>query len=235
MRLNLHNEKNLNKKEEKKQSLFSDRERTNMLKKHEQQTIMFLVQRIPKWMNSDMLTLIGFLGSVIVFLAFVCAAYCNITFLLFGVLGFAVSWFGDSLDGRLAYYRHLERKNYGFALDIIIDWLGIILIGLGFSIYMDGIYKYLGFGFVVFYGWEMIISLIRYKLSGKYSIDSGIFGPTEVRIIISLILIIEVLIPDSIIYFSIIATGALFISGIIDTKKLLKLGDEADISEKSTR
>lgn len=96
---------------------------------------------------------------------------------------------------------------------------------------MNGIYKYLGFGFVVFYGWEMIISLIRYK-PGKYLIDSGIFGPTEVRIIISLILIIEVLIPDSIIYFSIIATGALFISGIIDTKKLLKLGDEADISEK---
>lgn len=74
--------KNSNKQEEKKQSLFSDRERTNILKKREQQTIMFLVQRIPKWMNSDMLILIGFLGSVIVFLAFVCAAYCNITFLL---------------------------------------------------------------------------------------------------------------------------------------------------------
>jgi hypothetical protein len=67
------------------------------------------------------------------------------------------------------------------------------------------------------YGWEIIIALMRYKITGNYSIDSGIFGPTEVRIIISAILVGEVLIPDSIIYSVAMICIVLLVSDIIDT------------------
>jgi len=217
-----------------KKLITNDRERTNILRKWEQQAIAFFVQIIPGWISSNNLTFIGFLGNVLIFVSFVLATYLSVEFLLLGVLGFAISWFGDSLDGRLAYYRHLERKNYGFALDITVDWLGIIMIGLGFMVYMEEPFRVIGFCFVVFYGWEMLTTLIRYKLTGKYSIDSGLLGPTEVRIIISLILILEVFVNGSIIYISILATTFLFITNIIDTKKVLKLSDEADLSEKTT-
>ena len=100
--------------------ISGDRDRTNILKKWEQQAIAFLVQIIPGWVTSDMLTFTGFLGSVLVFVSFVLARFLAPEYMLLGVLGFAISWFGDSLDGRLAYYRHLERKNYGFALDMTI-------------------------------------------------------------------------------------------------------------------
>ncbi|MBV5343033.1 CDP-alcohol phosphatidyltransferase, partial [bacterium] len=82
-------------------------------------------------------------------------------------------------------------KWYGYALDITVDWLGVILIGLGFVVYVDGAWEIVGFLFVVLYGWEMVTTTVKYKITGKYSIDSGIFGPTEVRIILSLILILE--------------------------------------------
>jgi len=85
---------------------------------------------------------------------------------------------------------------------------------------------------VVMYGWEMLTTLLRYKITGKYSIDSGLFGPTEVRIVISLILIIEVIFKGSILYISSIVTAILFLMNIIDTRKLLKLADECDIREK---
>jgi hypothetical protein len=39
------------------------------------------------------------------------------------------------MDGRLAYYRNRPKKLYGFTLDITIDWIGIILIGVGFIVY----------------------------------------------------------------------------------------------------
>lgn len=212
--------------------ITGDRDRTNILKKWEQQAIGYLVQRIPSWISSDGLTFIGFMGSVLTCASFVMAAYWHVELLLLGVLGFAISWFGDSLDGRLAYYRKKERKNYGFALDITADWLGIILMGVGFIVYMDGWYELLGFAFVVLYGWEMITALLRYQISGKYSIDNGILGPTEVRIIISLILVVEVLVNGSILYASILACIILFVANIIDTRKLLKIANEVDIRQK---
>lgn len=229
-------------KPDKKQSISElsktiskERGRTNLFKEIEQRTIAFLVQRIPSWINSDMLTAIGFLGSIIILLSFVLAARVNETYLLIGVLGFMVSWFGDSLDGRLAYYRKIPRKWYGFTLDLTVDWLGIILMGLGFMIYANEAWKIVGFGFVVLYGWEIITALIRYKVTDKYAIDSGKLGPTEARIIISLILIFEVIFKGSILYSSVIACVVLFIVNIIDTMKILKLADARDTEEKETK
>jgi len=208
------------------------RERTNILRKSEQKALAFLVQRIPSWISSDMLTGIGFGGNILTFFSFLLAAYVSTPYLLLGVLGYAISWFGDSLDGRIAYYRHKERKWYGFSLDITVDWLGVILMGLGFVVYTDGPWEIVGFGFMVLYGWEMITTSVRYKVTGKYCIDSGLFGPTEVRIVISLILIGEVLFKGSIQYISLLATVILLVMNVIDTRKLLKLANEYDNNEK---
>jgi phosphatidylglycerophosphate synthase len=209
-----------------------DRERTNVLRKSEQKALAFLVQRIPNWISSDMLTGIGFGGNILTFFSFLLAAYLGTPYLLLGVLGYAISWFGDSLDGRIAYYRHKARKWYGFSLDITVDWLGVILMGLGFVVYTEGPWEIVGFGFVVLYGWEMITTSVRYKVTDKYSIDSGLMGPTEVRIVISLILIGEVLFKGSIQYASLLAMFILLLMNIIDTGKLLKLANEYDNEEK---
>ena len=85
------------------------RNRTNIFKTSEQKFIAYLVQRMPKWLSSDMLTAIGFLGSILTFASFLLAFYIHPTFLLLGVLGYFICWFGDSLDGRIAYYRHIPR------------------------------------------------------------------------------------------------------------------------------
>ena len=151
-----------------------------------------------------------------------------------GIIGFAINWFGDSLDGRLAYYRHRSRRWYGFSLDLTVDWLTTILIGWGYITYVNGIWEMLGYGFVAMYGWAIIITLIRYKVTGKYSIDSGLFGPTEVRIIICLILISEVLITNAIHYSAAAACILLFLVNFLDTFRLLRLADERDKEEKKT-
>ena len=220
----------------KAESLIAQgRIRTNILHNVEQKSIAYLVQKIPAWMSSDMLTAIGFVGSVIVFLSFVLGAYISRYFLLLGILGFMVSWFGDSLDGRIAYYRNKPRKWYGFSLDITVDWLGIILMGAGFIVYAPSYWKIIGFLFVVLYGWEMITALLRYKVTEQYSIDSGSFGPTEVRILISLILILEVIVKDSILYTSALACLVLLIMNFLETGKILKFANERDKKEKEAK
>lgn len=213
-------------------SIFRDRDRTNLLKKQEEIALSWLVQRIPPWISSNFLTGVGFFGNVIVSGSFILANYFHRAFLFLGLAGFAISWFGDSLDGRLAYYRKKARKNYGFALDIIIDWISIIIIGFGYIIYAEGFWQLSGYGFVVMYGWEIIISLIRYRITGKYSIDSGIMGPTEVRIIIGLMMVAEVFLPGSLNYSAALVVVVLFIFNIIDTRKLLRVGEKIDQKRK---
>jgi phosphatidylglycerophosphate synthase len=213
------------------ESISQDRTRTNLLRKYEQRTLAFLVQRVPSWISSDMLTAIGFLGGIIVFGSFILAAYLSRYYLLLGVLGFAVIWFGDSLDGRVAYFRNKPRKLYGFALDITMDWISIILMGCGYIVYSDGVWELLGYGFVVMYGWEMIIALMRYKITGKYSIDSGILGPTEARIIISAIMVVEVLLPGSLNYSAVLISIMIFVTNVTDTRKLLQVADDMDKRE----
>jgi phosphatidylserine synthase len=192
-----------------------------------------LVQRIPNWMNSDMLTAIGFSGSLVILLSFILATYIDRTYLLLAVVGFLISWFGDSLDGRVAYYRNKQRKWYGFALDLTTDWIGIVLMGFGFVIYTVDQWEVIGFCLVVLYGWEMFTTLLRYKITNKYSIDSGLLGPTEVRVILSLMLIMEVLYKDSILYTTTLACAVLFVTNLIDSVKLLKLADERDREERN--
>jgi len=211
--------------------ISKDRHRTNLLKVSEQKLLAFLVQRIPSFISSDMLTLIGFFGSLVTASGFVFAKFFNRYWLLIGILGFAINWFGDSLDGRLAYYRNKPRKWYGFSLDVLADWMTNVVIGLGFAVYMNGNLKLLCLAFVMFYGWSMVIALLRYKIANKYTIDSGILGPTEVRLIISLLLVLEVVVPNSIIFSAIGACTILLVFNIVDSIKLLKMGDERDNEE----
>jgi phosphatidylglycerophosphate synthase len=213
-------------------TISKDRSRTNLFKTFEQKALVLLVQRIPPWIKSDTLTFIGFIGSLIVLSSFILAAYIHRNYLLLGLLGFAINWFGDSLDGRLAYFRNQPRKWYGFSLDLTVDWITTILIGCGYMIYTDGNWKMLGFGFVVMYGWAMITTLLRYKVTGKYVIDSGLLGPTEVRIIISAIMVAEVLFKNSILYSAIFVCVLLFIVDISETVKLLGLTNDLDTAEK---
>ncbi|MGE8342980.1 MAG: CDP-alcohol phosphatidyltransferase family protein [Flavobacterium sp.] len=210
------------------QRTFSDRKRTNILKRAEQLTIVFLLPKVPKFISPNLLTLLGTLGSGFVFLAFVLGTYSANWYLLLGIIGLAINWLGDSLDGRLAYYRNIPRRWYGFALDIIADWIGIVLIGFGYYIYAENGTKVLAFAFVALYGWSIIISQLRYKITDQYGIDSGLVGPTELRFIIALILITEVLFPGSITYLAGLITIALFTINTIDSLKLLKLGDLKD-------
>lgn len=225
--------KMLEKQIEDRNRTFKDRKRTNILKSAEQTAISWLVSRMPRFITPDILTGIGFVGSLLVLAGFLLATYVNVFYLLIGIAGLFINWFGDSLDGRIAYYRNIPRKWYGFSLDIIMDWISTILMGFGFLVYIKNEFEIVAFLFVAFYGWAMIISQVRYKITDKYTIDSGMFGPTEVRFIICAVLVAEVLFPGSMKWFGVLMCSVLFVFNLIDTRALLRLGDKRDLAEKA--
>lgn len=237
-RMSLKNEGSeqaVSKHSETKSRIFNDRKRTNVLRKAEQNTISYLVSRIPSFITPNILTVIGTLGGLIVLLGFYLGALFDRSFLLLGILGLMINWFGDSLDGRIAYYRNIPRKWYGFSLDIIMDWINTVFMGFGFLIYLTSWHELLAYFFVSLYGWAMIISQLRYKITDKYTIDAGVVGPTEVRFIVAFIILCEVLIPKSLNYFAVLIVLVLFVINIGDTRLLLKMGDERDKAEKEAK
>lgn len=211
----------------------SSRERKNILKELEFKTIEYLCSIMPSWVFPDLLTAIGLFGSVIIFGGLVLGIQDR-WWLLLSVFGFAVQWFGDSLDGRLAYYRNTPRKWYGWSLDINADWVGICIIGLGFYFYFPD-FKIISFIFVVAYGGSMIVSLMRYKIANVYVIDAGILGPTELRIIISGFMIAEIFFPGVLQIFGLVGSAILMLINLIDSTKVMKLGDERDIRERNAK
>jgi len=222
-----------NSNEEKNKKGSIDRSRSNLLRNLEQPTLLFLCKAMPKFLSPDLLTAIGMLGTLIIFAAFYFAHALNDKiYLLFAVLGFAINWFGDSLDGRIAYYRNIPRKWYGFALDCVMDWISLVFMSAGFFLYIDDYYKIFVFLFACNYGWVVLMAQLKYKITDKYSIDPGPIGPTEVRILLCLVIIAEWYFGNVLIYFSTIGNLVFLIINLVDTYKLLQFGNARDAEEK---
>ena len=212
-----------------KQAISQDRKRTNILHNKELALIAYLVERMPRWVTSNMLTSLGLCGNLFVALAMLLGAlYHDSIWLLLTPVGFAINWFGDSLDGRLAYYRGRPRKWFGFCLDIVVDWIGIVAIGLGYYAYVQPGWKLVGFIFVALYGGEMILSQLRYKVTDKYSIDSGLLGPTEVRIILASLFCLDYFVPGSIHWIGLGVSFVLLVAFVSDFFKLLDSANDRD-------
>jgi phosphatidylglycerophosphate synthase len=150
----------------------------------ERPALKWLAAHMPAWVNPDILTYVGLSGSILIASSY---ALTNLhpAFLWLACLGFFINWFGDSLDGTLARYRHIERPRYGFFIDHTIDAFSVIMIVLGiglspfvrFDLACLAVIGYLLLGNLVY---------IRTCLVGEFRISYGKLGPTEVRVILVL-------------------------------------------------
>ena len=105
---------------------------TSFLAKIEKKSLIWLANRMPGWVTPDMLTFLGLLAMAWIGLCYYLAKR-HWAFLIMASVGFAVNWFGDSLDGTLARVRNKERPFYGYYLDHLVDAFGIALVILGIS------------------------------------------------------------------------------------------------------
>jgi phosphatidylglycerophosphate synthase len=150
----------------------------------EKQALTWMAERAPKWVSSDQLTLLG-LGAQIA--AGICYALTrwDRRALLLVIVCLALNWLGDSLDGTLARVRRQERPRYGFYVDHIVDILGSVALmcGLGES----GLLHW-ATAMAMLIAFLVLSSesyLATYTLS-CFQLSQGIFGPTEIRILLAL-------------------------------------------------
>jgi phosphatidylglycerophosphate synthase len=106
----------------------------------------------------------------------------NPNFLWLASFFFVVNWFGDSLDGTLARYRHIERPIYGFFLDHTVDAATevMIILGLGLTPHISFVVACLT---LIAYLLLSVLVYVRTTVVGEFKISYGRLGPTEVRVL----------------------------------------------------
>lgn len=153
-----------------------------LLTKPEQAFIRWFVCRVPDWVTPDILTGIGFTGSLLIFGGY-CLTHLNPHFLWLVNFGLLLNWFGDSTDGNLARYRKTERPRYGFFLDHSVDAItqSLIFLGLGISPYVHFSVALLA---MVGYLLLSIFVFLNTIVSHTFQISFARLGPTEARVLI---------------------------------------------------
>jgi archaetidylinositol phosphate synthase len=148
----------------------------------ERPALQWFAARMPAWVNSDTLTGIGILGAIVTFISYGLSNN-SLHFLWLADLGLVINWFGDSLDGTLARYRHKERPRYGFFVDHTVDALSEVLIvtGLGLSPFVRFEIAALA---LIGYLLMSVLVYVRTYVDGTFRISYGKFGPTEIRVIL---------------------------------------------------
>jgi phosphatidylglycerophosphate synthase len=149
----------------------------------EKRVLLWIACRMPPWVDSDDLTILGFASMWLACGSYVIARWNHIGLLL-ATLALALNWFGDSLDGTLARVRDRQRPRYGFYVDHMIDSIGALLLmgGLAASGYMDW---RIAIGMLVaFLLLSIEVYLATYTL-GSFRLSFWKFGPTEIRLLLA--------------------------------------------------
>jgi phosphatidylglycerophosphate synthase len=148
----------------------------------ERRVLQWMAERAPRWVTSDGLTALGLSAQVGAGIGYVLARWDRRALLLV-ILCIALNWLGDSLDGTLARVRRQQRPRYGFYVDHMVDIFGsaALMIGLGCS---GLVHWQVALAMLVAF---LLLSgesyLATYTL-GEFELSQGLFGPTELRILL---------------------------------------------------
>jgi phosphatidylglycerophosphate synthase len=149
----------------------------------ERRALQWMAARTPRWVTSDGLTMLGFAAQVGAGFLYAASRYHRRA-LLAVILCLALNWLGDSMDGTVARVRQQQRPRYGFYVDHMVDVFGALALmgGLacsGMLHWQTAVAMLIGF---------LVLSsesyLATYTL-GRFELSQGIFGPTELRLLLA--------------------------------------------------
>lgn len=154
----------------------------NFLATAERRLLTWLCSRMPAWVKPDLLTALGLIGATLIFAGYV-TSLLDEDWLWLCMPGYLLHWFGDSMDGSLARFRHIERPRYGYFLDHSCDGIAtfLILLGIGLSPYVR-----LDVALIAMVGYLLLSvhAFLAVRVLGEMRLSYLNGGPTELRLIL---------------------------------------------------
>jgi phosphatidylglycerophosphate synthase len=157
---------------------------TSLLAAVEKHALVWMARRLPRWVNSDHLTLLALGAMVLAGVSFWLGQFHPAGF-VFVIVLLAVNWFGDSLDGTLARVRDQQRPRYGYYVDHVIDAVGITVL-LGGIALSGSMTPLVAAALLVAYLLVCVEVYLATHSLGTFTLSFFKVGPTELRIILAL-------------------------------------------------
>ena len=169
------------------------REHRSLLAAAEKRTLIWIARRLPHWVTPDHLTALGAIAMVGTGAAFAAASIAPWALLLVPPT-LALNWFGDSLDGTVARVRNTQRPRYGYYLDHVVDVANatVLFTGLALSSLAS---PWIAGALLVAYLLVAAESFLATHSLGVFRISFAGFGPTELRILLSVGAVVALLKP----------------------------------------
>ena len=160
------------------------RQNTSVLAAVEKRALVWMAQRLPRWINPDHLSALGLISMAGAGLAFWLAASDPIAGASLVVMCLLLNWFGDSLDGTVARVRDQQRPRYGYYVDHVIDLAGTAMLfaGLAASGYMTPAIAVL---VVAAYYLVSAETFLATHSRGLFKMAFLGVGPTELRVLLA--------------------------------------------------
>ncbi|MDP2998150.1 MAG: CDP-alcohol phosphatidyltransferase family protein [Bryobacterales bacterium] len=148
----------------------------------EKKALIWMAERMPSFINSDHLTLVGLFAMVGAGAGYWLSGG-NTAWLWMVNAMILLNWAGDSLDGTLARVRNRQRPRYGFYVDHVIDAVSAVLLlgGLALSGYMSAA---VAIGLLVAFLLLAVESYLATYTLGTFRLSHGLFSPTELRLLL---------------------------------------------------
>ncbi len=150
----------------------------------EKRLLIWIAERLPPRVHSDLLTLLALAAMALAGAGFALARWDSRALWLV-VLGLALNWFGDSLDGTLARVRRVERPRYGYYVDHAVDIAGtsLLMAGLACSGYMTPVVALGVLSAYLLVAGEVYLAT---AVGRDFRMSAFAVGPTELRIILAI-------------------------------------------------
>ncbi|MFA5911045.1 MAG: CDP-alcohol phosphatidyltransferase family protein [Vicinamibacterales bacterium] len=105
----------------------------SLLAASEKRLLIWIAERLPRWVHSDHLSALGLAAMAGAGASFWLTRSDPVAGAGLVAISLALNWFGDSLDGTVARVRNQLRPRYGYYVDHVIDLAGTAMLFAGIA------------------------------------------------------------------------------------------------------
>jgi phosphatidylglycerophosphate synthase len=140
-----------------------------------------LIPWVPRWLETNHLTLLSIVWSLLV-VAFSYLARTNVHW-LWAVCGMIIGqYITDLLDGAIGRLRNTGLVKWGFYMDHFLDFIFLCAMLIGYALLIPQAYRTNVFFIMTIFAGFMVHSFLSFAATNRFQIAYMGIGPTEIRI-----------------------------------------------------
>ncbi len=154
---------------------------TSFLSPLERRLAPLVIPRIPRWLETQHLTMLTLVWSLLILL-FSFLAATNIRWLWLVSLMILLQWVTDHYDGKVGKYRNTGLVRWGYYMDHLLDYFFLCSIILGYAFILPERSRFQLLLMLALFAAYDFSTFLAFAASDKLKISHLKFGPTEFRL-----------------------------------------------------